>query len=132
MKKSTYILGCILMVIDVVINVIIMVYESTILGMFSLIAGILVFSCGMIWLIHRDDEELHIKNLFLIFPMGLLCFAFVKMLEQGGLTFQSNPESLQEVGSIFMAQYQAGLWLSAAISLMVFVMAGALMVRRRG
>jgi hypothetical protein len=129
--KRAYLLGCILFILDVGINVILILHESAILGVFSLIAGILVFSCGMIWLIHRDDEALHLRSPYLIFPLGILGFAFVEMLEKCNLVLQPGEENLQEIGNITMAQYQAGLWLVAAISLMVFVVAGSLMARRR-
>jgi hypothetical protein len=129
MKKPAFFLGAILFLLTTVINCWLIFTGTVALGIFSLIGTVLVFSSGIIWLIRQEDQSLHLKNVWLILPLGVFSFGIVQTLQKGGMDYPFVLENIQEIGNVMMSRYQIGLWLVSTVLLLSFVVAGALMTR---
>src|SRR5437762_2668074 len=62
MKKKAFYLGAILFSATLAVDAALIGSGVVVLGIFSLLGTILIFSSSIIWLIRQDDQNLHARN----------------------------------------------------------------------
>jgi hypothetical protein len=101
------------------------------LGIFSFIGTLLLFASSIIWLIYRDDTELHLRKIWLAIPIAIFGGGLAFSFQQLGLQFSATNENLIEVGNLVMSRYQIGMWTVSALILFMFIIAASLVTRNR-
>jgi hypothetical protein len=127
---KVFYIGVFFLILTFAVDALIFINKLYVLGMISLISSSLIFSCAFIWFLYRDEQKPRVKNLFIVFPIGIFCVAILKFLKLGLISYQAAPEDLLGVGNILMSRYELGLWIISSLILLSFVLTGALLVRR--
>ncbi len=101
------------------------------LAIFSIIGTLLLFASSIIWLIYRDDTQVHFRRIWHAIPISVFGGGLLFTFQQLSLKYNHTGENLGEVGNIIMSRYQIGMWIASTTIFFMFVIAASLVTRNR-
>lgn len=120
-KSKILILTAFVLFLDLAVLVVLLMSGGTSLGIFLMFSTFAILGSGFIWLIAREDEEVHLMGPGRVFPMLLWGVAMIMAFERSKIKIVEVPESLNEVGQMMGSRNLVAVGIVSVAVLSVFI-----------
>ncbi len=121
MRSKLLILSTVILLLDLAVLLVSLQAGSTALSIFLIFSSFAIFGSGFIWLIAREDDDLHIIKPLRVIPLLLWGGALFLAFEKAGTKLQVQPEALSETGLMLGSRYLVGVWIVSVVILATFL-----------